>query len=109
MMYFDKEGLAISMQSWAMLMESPTYRVIKQDDLADGRWVSTVWLGLNHAFGSGKKMIFETMAFTSKVDGDVVDARRYSTVKEAIVGHNEMVAELNAHPSSKYHKRKLEP
>lgn len=50
--------------------------------------VSTVWLGLNHNYGSGRPLIFETMVFGGELDNEM---DRYSTLDEAIAGHQRMV------------------
>lgn len=57
--------------------------------------VSTVFLGLDHSFGFGPPLLFETMVFFS-ADMDEVDEmmERYSTWDEAEAGHNKMVDEL---------------
>jgi hypothetical protein len=106
-MYYDKDGLPISINSWAMLMESATYRVVKQDTALDGSWVSTVWLGFNHNIGSKKLHLFETMVFSKTENGDIIDSRRYSTQKEALKGHEDVLKERNEAP--RHHLRKLEP
>lgn len=64
-------------------------------------WVSTVWLGLDHRFGNGDPLIFETMAFPCDADGMVtswgdVESDRYSTEDEARAGHEVIVAKLKA-------------
>lgn len=53
--------------------------------------VSTVFLGLDHQYGSGPPLVFETMIFPSE-NGDISDwgevwADRYSTIDEAREGH----------------------
>ncbi|MBR5227538.1 MAG: hypothetical protein IKV94_02765 [Clostridia bacterium] len=51
--------------------------------------VSTVDLGIDHSFGIGKPLYYETMIF-QKIDGDVhfLDYQvRYSTEEEARIGH----------------------
>lgn len=55
--------------------------------LPNGRWVSTVWLGLNHAFGAGPPVIFESMVFDTRDSMGEVDCERYSTEAEALAGH----------------------
>jgi hypothetical protein len=64
-------------------------------------WISTVFLGLNHGWGDGPPMWFESMAFQNPDDnwdglGVDVAMRRYSTFAEASSGHDEMVAEVRA-------------
>lgn len=107
LLYYDKEGLPISMQSWGLLMESPSYRIVQQDEAADGSWVSTVWLGLNHNIGGRELHIFETMVFRGKDVSDVIAARRYPTLSKAKTGHEELLKERNEAP--RHHLRKLEP
>lgn len=55
------------------------------------RTVSTVFLGLDHQFGGGPPLIFETMVFTTDTN-DPADGicERYSTWNEALKGHAEV-------------------
>jgi len=69
------------------------YKVVEQTKLKNGYFVSTVWLGLDHAIYGDKPAIFETMVFSDKGEiGEDEDMMRYSTEKEAIRGHKRMVA-----------------
>ncbi len=88
---FDKEGKPINLMEWAKLCEDPTYRRIEKTTLSNGKWISTVWLGLNHNYGRGKPLIFETMVFLNKEDFGEIDMERYSTLKEAQRGHKRMI------------------
>lgn len=107
MMHYDKDGLPISMLSWATLMGTESYRVVKQDTAADGSWVSTVWMGLNHSTVPGKLKIFETIVFSGNDHSNILEGRRYGTLKEALQGHEELVKIRNEAP--RHHLRKLEP
>lgn len=72
-----------------------TQRRIAETTLPDGKWVSTVWLGLDHGAGCGPPLIFETMVFAPSRDGELresLDCDRYATAAEAKAGHAEMVA-----------------
>ena len=53
--------------------------------------ISTVFLGLNHAFHSGPPLIFETMVFTDVYPEINEDMHRYSTWDQALAGHKEMI------------------
>lgn len=53
--------------------------------------VSTVFLGLDHAFGNGPPILFETLVFGGKHDGE---CERYSTWDEAVAGHARFVAKV---------------
>lgn len=92
--YYDRDGKPMSdTLAWARLSENRDYKVVKQTTI--GRlFVSTVWLGLDHSFGSGPPLIFETMVFDQGQDGTDVDCRRYSTEAEALAGHEEVLAEI---------------
>lgn len=54
--------------------------------------VSTVWLGLDHSFGHGPPLIFETMVFGLPDDAEIMD--RYATWEQAKAGHDRIVAEV---------------
>lgn len=58
-----------------------------------GEWfVSTVWLGLDHSFGDGPPMIFETLVFAPSSDAELADdMTRYPTEAEAEQGHDTVV------------------
>jgi len=57
-------------------------------DNKDRIHVSTVFLGLDHSFGEGPPLLFETMIFGGPEDGY---QDRYSTWDEAIEGHKKAV------------------
>lgn len=95
--YWDKEGSPIpDVVTWAWLLDKPGYKGIVETTLADGTWISTVWLGLdqrfNHRFNNSPPLIFETMVFLSQDGLDSQDMNRYSNLEEAEEGHQQMVA-----------------
>jgi hypothetical protein len=94
---YDPKGRPITMKQWAELMRDPAIKRVCSD-MVEGLAVSTVWLGLNHAFGRGAPLIFETMIF-DKSPGSLhpwadLWMTRYSTMDEAIAGHRYVVAAL---------------
>lgn len=91
--YYDRHGNPMTLMEWASRLESRgTDKRVAETTLPNGRWVSTVWLGLNHNFGRGRPLIFETMVFASKDDMGELDCDRYSTEAEALAGHEAMCA-----------------
>jgi len=89
--YYDREGEPITETlTWAKKFEDRAYKRVAETLLANGRWVSTVWIGLDHQMGVGPPLIFETMVFPSKDDMSDIDVERYSTEAEAIRGHTVM-------------------
>jgi len=98
--YYKRDGTPITdTLEWARLLEDQEYRRVAETTLPDGKWVSTVWLGLNHNYGEWRPLIFETMVFTSKGSDDL-DCERYATEDEAIAGHKQVVekwSKVDAH------------
>lgn len=58
-------------------------RTVRESFIGDVR-VSTVFLGLDHQYGDGPPILFETMIFNGPLDAS---EWRYSTWEEAEVGH----------------------
>ena len=92
--YYDMNGLPYpepdAMQKWAFDFESYNNNIILQTHIGWFRkiHISTVWLGLNHQYGDGPPLIFETM-----ISGGSLDQyqERYSTKNEALIGHKRAV------------------
>lgn len=56
-------------------------------DNVNGHWVSTVFLGVDHQYGDGPPLVFETMVFPSEENMREEYMERYSTLEEAEAGH----------------------
>ncbi len=74
---------------WAGWFEKAD-RHVRKTEIRDIK-VSTVFLGLNHSFGEGKALLFETMIFGGECDGKMW---RYSTWEEAEEGHKKAVEQV---------------
>ena len=100
-MYYDKDGKSISLMEWADLFEDMKYRKV-MDTYIKNYHVSTVWIGLNHSFGSEDIRIFETMIFGDNED-DELDGwmERYRTEEEARLGHEEVIKLVKANVNEK--------
>jgi hypothetical protein len=93
-MYYDRAGKPIAAEEWGPLFQDPKYKILKQTYLnAEDVFISTVWLGMDHAFGRGPPLIFETMVFKGQGVGEALDCKRYSTEAEALHGHDETIDE----------------
>lgn len=101
LMYYDKDGLPIDRDHWGTLLANDGYKrvrrtkVISAADPTQSFDVSTVWLGLDHSFGDGLPLIFETMVFAEGGSRDE-DCNRYASLKDAEAGHVEMVTVVAA-------------
>lgn len=77
---------------WGKWFETNDRQVAK--DIIDGWLVSTVFLGLDHQFGGGEPLLFETMVFAPEGANDYDfgghDQDRYSTYSQAIAGHERL-------------------
>ena len=90
MSYYDRQGNQISYKEYDELL-NPTYKRVAETTLPNGLWISTVWMGLDHNWGAGPPLIFETMVFENGDMGADLNMARYATEEEAIKGHEEMV------------------
>lgn len=81
---------AIAWSMWHQDAVRNGAHVVAQDDLG-GCQVSTVFLGVDHAFLGGPPVLFETMVFGGERDGDM---ERYCTWEEAEAGHTRWLTRL---------------
>lgn len=79
--------------TWARWYESANRRVALET--IDGVRISTVFLALDHSFGEGPPMLFETMVFGGPLDEE---QDRCATWEEAEAMHKAMVARVRAKP-----------
>lgn len=129
-MYYDRAGFPIPgdeaagippVIAWARYREGVGLDQVRvaYDELPDGSFLSTVWIGLDQQHGFGKPQIFETMRFGREThtvllpsggemtarenagfpdifgeDGETADQYRYSTEEEALAAHHEIVRRL---------------
>ena len=64
---------------------------VAETTLPDGKWISTVQLGVPHHGGS-----FETMVFPKAGEWGELDCNRYYSEEQAKTGHEAMVAKWTA-------------
>ena len=74
---------------WAKWFEEGGNRRVASDTV-NGKMVSTVFLGLDHSFGHGEPLLYETMVFGTEDDM----AERYHTREEALEGHQRILDSL---------------
>ena len=88
----NKNAIPCSAKEWGDQREIMRRKKTKHvnDEMIDGKRISTVWLGLNHAIDddSIKPLIFETMVFNEK---DEIYCEQFSTWTEAEEGHKRAV------------------
>jgi hypothetical protein len=99
--YLRDGTITTDMRVWGEKFQDPAYKRVAETTLPDGKWVSTVWVGMDHSFGDeGPPLIFETMVFPTALTLGDLDCERYSTEAEALAGHEAMVAKWRAGPQT---------
>ncbi len=81
------EIVPVTLLEWARSFETAD-RKVAFTEIGDIR-ISTVFLGLDHSYGDGPPLWFETMTFGGEHDNE---QDRYTTLEEAMRGHDRMVA-----------------
>lgn len=102
--FFDKNGKGITLEEWGKLRESFDYCRIGHTYV----WwrnlrISTIWLGMNHAWDGQEIKIFETMVFKGRNSYDDIACVRYTTEAEAIAGHEAIVRKVRWGKRVGYH------
>ena len=85
----NHELIEADLITWAEFFESKD-RIVAQENVGEVR-VSTVFLGIDHNFGEGEPLLFETMIFGGERDEEQY---RYATWDEAEKNHKTIVEEL---------------
>lgn len=78
--YYARDGRRITQKEWERRPEDNRVDLAEVGDVT----VSTVYLGLDHRWGDGPPLIFETMIFGGPYDQD---CWRYSDERAARAGH----------------------
>ena len=96
-MYYDRQGQPITLAENNAAWERGD-KTVAEDTLPDGKWVSTVWIGLDPGGHAGPSHIFETMVFRSRDNLSDLECRRYPTESAALAGHRETVERWSKDP-----------
>jgi hypothetical protein len=82
--------------TWARWFETADRQLAESKDEGadpDGVRVSTVFLALDHNYGVGAPVLWETMVFGGPLNGEM---ERYTSKAEAIAGHQRMCERVAA-------------
>jgi len=80
---YGMDGEPITAREWSEMLNDPESRRVARDEIGEVA-ISTVLLGLDHSYGIGPPLIFETMIFGAELDQE---QWRYATKAEALEGH----------------------
>ena len=82
----DKKIVPVdNLLEWAKGFEEGS-RIVTQEYVGD-QWISTVFLGIDHQWGKGKPVLFETMIFSREDDAFEYFQTRSCTYSEANLMH----------------------
>ncbi len=86
-----KKPVPCSFEEYITFMKSAANRIIEQTRIGD-LLVSTIFTGIDHAFGTGEKLLFETKVFG--LPDDAQPRWRFSTWNQAVREHRRLVVML---------------
>ncbi len=102
-MYYRRDGTPYTglnaLQDFGRDFVNMELRRVGFDSLSNGLEISTVWMGLDHNFGGGRPLIFETMVFANGRGSDF-NMARYSTLEEARLGHKMFVKKYSVYKTA---------
>jgi hypothetical protein len=87
----NKNPKPANLHEWAKWFEGNRNRIVKQETVGDAK-VSTVFLGLDHSWGIGPPILWETMVFGGKYDQE--QDRCSGGWIDALQMHERMVAKV---------------
>lgn len=92
--YIERDGkpVAVPFREWVAWMFCDPHRQVAATRIAKGVDVSTVFLGLDHSFGGGPPILYETLVFGGPLDGQ---GQRTCTREQAVERHKQWVAHAN--------------
>jgi hypothetical protein len=82
--------LCPDLMTWGLWLEKSADRRVAVDKIGDVR-ISTIFLALDHQWGDGPPILWETMIFGGQFDQW---QERYSTKAEALAGHLRLLARV---------------
>jgi len=85
----NKNPYEVSLEEGLKVYEDMSMKIVQQDRLDNGVFVSTVFLGLDHSWSDSlnhEPVLFETMIFEGPYDQYQV---RYTTYNNALNGHKQ--------------------
>ena len=82
----NRKVVKADVATWVRMMQDPESKRVADTTIGDVR-IRTVFLGLDHRFGEGAPLLFETMAFGGALDEE---QDRCTTWEEAEAMHEAM-------------------
>src|SRR4051812_33014155 len=97
--FYFRDGSPADADAWRAKQGEASYVQVDKTSLPSGKWVSTLWLGVDDgavtSVAGQPPLIFETVVFDESTR-QAVDRERYATEAQAQDGHRRMVAKWSA-------------
>ncbi|HVW50634.1 MAG TPA: hypothetical protein VHC91_09580 [Trinickia sp.] len=92
--YYLRDGTPTDANTWRELQGDASYAQVEKTTLPNGRWISTIWLGVQHESASdpGGLELFESVVFDVDTQQPLASVR-HATESEAREGHQRLVKE----------------
>lgn len=92
--YFLRDGTPTDAQTWRGLQGDAAYLQVEKTTLPNGRWISTIWLGIQYESppADGAPELFESVVFDVDTQQPLTSVR-HATEAEARAAHQRLVKE----------------
>ncbi|MGN6651025.1 hypothetical protein [Trinickia sp.] len=92
--YYLRDGTPTDVETWRALQGDAGYAQIEKTTLPNGRWISTIWLGVQHQSvpSPGTPELFETVVFDVDSQQPLASVR-HATEADARAAHRRLVEE----------------
>jgi hypothetical protein len=95
----NKQPYQVSLEESLSVYENPEMKIVQQDRLPNGKFVSTVFLCMDHSWNRNpdhKPVLFETMVFPDVTSGADEYMERYTSYEDALEGHKRALEYANS-------------
>ena len=89
----ENKAIPATAKEFSEFVSDPFRKVVSRTELPGDVQISTVFLGLDHGWGRGDPVLFETMIFGGEYDQHMW---RYTSRDGAVVGHLAVLDALRA-------------
>ncbi|CAE6758446.1 hypothetical protein R75461_05602 [Paraburkholderia nemoris] len=92
--YYLRDGTPTDVETWRGLQGDASYVQVEKTTLPNGRWISTIWLGVQHESVSdpGGLELFESVVFDVDTQQPLVSVG-HATEEQAHAAHQRLVKE----------------
>lgn len=92
--YYLRDGSRTDAETWRSLQADPGYVQVRKTTLSNGRWISTIWLGIDQggAVSRDAPLFFESVVFDDATRRPLASVRHVSEA-DACEAHRKLIEE----------------